>query len=500
MRPIEPATSVATREPTRDTDGMRTGMRPGIGARPRRRRATLAATAGAAALLGAAAWAQEAGEETGGLLATLGVEIGAEHRDERDGEDETGLTGRLTFGLQSITRSQSLTFSATGVYDLQDPEAESPFRPDARLAYRAQTRQTVFDLGLTYAEREVDSLFPGEVLDLGDGLTDVDFDADDLEADEGTRRDARLTLGLETGRAAPVGTRTTLAFRERRFDGTANPDLADLSARDLATTLFLRPREGLTFSVSALRAESEEDDPEQTDQRVTRVGLGVEWTLSRAWSVAATAGAAEIRTTRTDGAGRDTDKETGLDLGLTVTRALPRGPLTFVLSQEIDENGPRVETTVGRALTFRDGSSLDGRIGAVAFEDGEIRTLLALDYARPLPRGSLSLSLSRSGAVTDEGSDVVRTTGSASLRRDLTPVSALSLTGRLAAVDVVESADPEDEDALRAEIGLSYSRAVTRDWSLTASATHQAEFEDGERTDRANILSLGLSRSFAFRP
>ncbi|CUH21447.1 hypothetical protein JSE7799_00556 [Jannaschia seosinensis] len=428
-------------------------------------------------------------QETGGVLATLDVTTGLVYEDEEDGEDQSALQTQLSFGLSSITRTQRLTFLATGLFDLADPSEEDPFRPSLAFGYGTENRDTVLDVGATYRAVDIETVFPDP---------EEEFENADLLTETGTRRDASLSFGLETGRTARFGTETAIVLRDRSYVDTVNPDLGDLESQSIRTSLRFTLTPTLDLRVTGSRFESDEDDALITERERSQLGVGIDATLDKLWALSLDVGYAEFVTTNTvPGLGRIEDEETGADVLAAATRDLQNGSLSFSLARTINENGFRDTFQVGRSLEFAGGATFRGAAGITAFEEGDPQPFFELGYRQSLKSSAIVLSLAQEGDVNDEGDNVIQTSGLATYERSLTERSGLSLTGRLAAIDVLSGSE---DDTARAEVGLGYNYAVTRDWDLTAAVQHRARYNDGDRTDSSNILSLNISRSFAFRP
>lgn len=432
-------------------------------------------------------------QDGGGFLATLGVTSGLLLEDDDDEGDSSALQTQLTFGLSSITRAQRLNFALTGLFDLADPSAEDPFRPSATLAYAIESRDTVLTVNGSLQTVDVDTLF----FDPDDEFGDDEFDADDLTSQTGTRSSAVVSFGLETGRTARFGTLTTLTLRDRSYSNTTDPGLTDLRSFDIGSTLRFALTRTADLRLTGSRYESDEDDMANTERERTRVGVGIDAALDRAWTLSLDLGRGEYVTRTTTGGVVAEDIEDGLEISALAQRTMRNGTLSFSAARRIDENGFQDTVQVSRALELSRGSALDLGVGLISFEDGDSQPFFDVGYSKDLKRGAIAVSLAQSGGVTDDGDSVVRTTGSASYRRALTPRSSLSVTGRLAALDVVSGTG---SDTSRAEVGLGYTYDVTRDWGLTGAVSHRAEYSDGDRDNTTNTLSLNVSRSFAFRP
>lgn len=440
-----------------------------------------AGTASGAVLVAVAVQAQDEG-----ALATLGLSFGGQYAANDPGADEYDLSTSLSFELRSATRqgqSFGLLLEGRLVLDEDDFGFE---RPGLAIDYALANRSTALSFGASYREQDVDG--DATIFD-PDTLTIVDFIEDD-----GTRETLRINAGLQTGIDARFGTDTRLSYTARRFSSTSDPDLTDLDTWQASTVLQFEIDPRITLRTSASYQESEEEDPQNTERRTTRVGIGADLALDQLWSATVDLSYSRIETER-DILGTTETEGGGFALGFD--RAFRTGTLGISLARQITENGPEDSVRIHRDLDLANGGSLAWSLGVVSFDNGETSPIGSIAYSVPTPRGDFSVDLQQTTAVNSDDLSTVRTVLGVTYGEAITATSGWSLNGSLASVDVVGS---DADDQLRAEIGLGYNHALTDDWDLSTRLRHRVTYEGGDRDTSASILSFSLERSFSFRP
>jgi len=427
-------------------------------------------------------------QETGGLSGRVDLSAGLRFEDRDGGGDKTSLTTQLNFNLSSETRTQTLGLRGGGRFELDD-EGDTDFTPQAVvLSYGIANKDTQASGTLSFREQ-----------DLSQDVSDEDdFTGAELTAEDGERRDVSAGLSFATGGQGPFRTSTSLSYRTRTFDNVVDPDLFDSETTSLGTTFSFLINPQVTLRATGSFSETEDEDAVNTQRTRVRYGLGADVQVDRLWTAGLDLGFANIETERDDGlGGRDTTEDDSLEFGVSAARAMSNGNLTFNLGRSLSDSGEQTNFRVSRAMELAGGASLQGSFGLTAFDGGETRPVASLSYSQDTRRGAFSVDLQQSAGVNDDDDDVIRTRLSARYSEQITAVSRWSLQGSLQSVNVVDGADP---DTLRLSVGPGYSRALTDDWDFDASLTHRVTFEDGDRDSRRNTLSIGLKRSFSFRP
>lgn len=409
----------------------------------------------------------------------IDVGLGLELEDRRNRDAELEATTRLGVGYFTSTARQRLSFE-TGVTARANEDGHDLINPFARIDYARFNRdyELGFDLALARENIENDDL-------------EADFDADDLARQDGTREQVDVGVRLLTGRASPFGTETELRYSQQTFaDGATDDDSTTHSAR--STLRFtIDPR--IELRLTGFWQQVDTDDAVNTVDTTRRVTLGGVFAIDRVWTASASLGFAELETETTGGR----TLEDGVEGSFLLNRDLRNGALSFSTDHVITDDGWRNSVRVRRTISMANGDLFDASLGQIFFEEGGSGHLASLDFTRTVRSAALSFGFDYSSDLDDTDLLVQRTQLSASLRQDITDFSGWSLDGTLARVDYD---NPATVDATRLNVGVAYLHALSNDWTLAARARHQILYEDGDLSDRTNILSLNLERRFSVRP
>lgn len=428
-------------------------------------------------------------QERGAPLATINLSFDGRYTANDPDADERDLSTRLGFTLSRSTQTQSFSLATDGNF-LFDETGFSFERPGLNLGYGWQNRSTAIDFGLNYSVTDVEG-----TTDVIDPIT---LNVTDLINDDGTLETLSLSAGLITGRDARFGTQTRFSFIDRTYSGTSDPSLTDLTSWEIGTTLRfdVTPRIGLRNSASY--REIEEDDRERTVRRITRFGVAGDLLIDRLWS-GTFALDYSISETEEDNlfGGRILTEEDRHSLSLGATRRFKDGTLGISFARNLSDAGVQDSLQISRSRDFRNGTNLAVSLGLVVFPNGDTSPIFSAAYAFPTPRGGFSAGIQQVTQVDADDESVISTTANFSYDQAINAVSSWSVNGNFTNV---RSSDDNATGQSRAQVGLSYQRALNRDWSLTAALRHRVDFDSGEEDSSASTLSLSLGRSFSFRP
>jgi len=401
-------------------------------------------------------------------------------------EDEFSLDTSLSGGFFVATSNRRASFEAGLV--LQTLEGEQLITdPFVTASYAIFNRETELSFDLEYRQTDLD-----------DDVIDDEFDAEDLVEDGGTRERLEAQLGFVTGRFAPFGTDTRLRYRLTTFSPEADED--DERLYSLNSTLFLRFNPQVTLRGTGFVSRIDDEDVLETEETVVRYGLGADLSIDRAWTATLDLSFTERRTEINGAApgSRIVDIVDGFGASAVVTRDMRNGTYTFSASRVVGDTGFQDTFRVRRALALANGGNLDASIGVSNFEGADPILIYSLSYANEILRGvQFNARLDRTGGVSDDDENIIRTQIQAGLSRDLTPRSSLSFDTTLLQVEDFSLAGT---DTARVNLALSYRHALTEDWNLAARMSRQITYEDGDREDQVDVLSLGIERRFSFRP
>lgn len=445
---------------------------------------TFGAVAGLAGVVGLAVQAQEE------PLINMGLTFGARFEDRKPEDDRSVYFARLATVLTTGTRTQSLRIASDSqlTWDSTTEEGIEFERPTLNIRYSTGNRSTQFEATLSRRTEDVDAL--EEIID------PITGDLIDLVDDSGTLETLRFSTGLTTGIDAPFGTETQFSFTRRAYTGTNDPSLTDLDNYQIGTTLRFDVDPRIRLTASANFQETEEDNETSTTNRTTQYGLGGTFLIDRLWTGTAALRYSVFETEQTVGPFRLTTENEGVGYSLGLSRAMRNGSIAFVLSREESDNGEVDNFSVTRDRDLRNGGTLAWSVGLSEFPDGDVVPLASVSFSRPTIDGNFSVDLTQTARLTDDG-NVVLTSLGVNYGQEINSISNWSLNGSLTSLD---NSLGTEEDQSRASVGVTYNRALTEDWNLSTSLSHNITYAGGDFDSRASVLSLSLQRDFSFRP
>ena len=422
-----------------------------------------------------------------------GLEVSDNYNRLRD-PDGTSVVWLNTFALTYDTFTRNQRFSGTvgftyelGVYaDELDEDQGGLNSPFALLEYGIENRSTLFDVRLSYAERD-------------NGFDEIEItNADDIIVDQGTRSDLSVAADLTIGRDAPVTFTTGLRYLETRFFDTTDASLDDETLYAVDTVLSLNLTRTTSLFFATTYEERDEDDAADTFEVNSSASLGLSFATAGGLEGTVSFGYAVDEIERTIDGERIDSRTDSPVASVSLTQARPNGVVRAGLSQEVNERGRRTRLTLGRALAFRSGG-LDATLGLTYAEyDERLRGIGSLSYQHDLPRGSLRLRFSQE--VTDdrdEEEDVFISTAGLDYTRPLTTISSLNLSIDLSASEAV---DADEADTQRASLRISYLRQLTEEWNLNAGYRHSTFRETDLSPIIENAVFARIERRFDVRP
>src|SRR6056297_2287963 len=334
------------------------------------------------------AGAQDAGDPP---VLFLDIATGLSFEQNLNRPDEVEATTRFGVGYFTSTYDQRLSFE-TGVTARGREEGFDLIDPFVSIAYARFNRDYEIGGDLTYRRSEIDGTALGD-----------DFDADDLDREDGTREDIDFGVRLVTGRASPFGTDTQLRYEEANFfDGATTADFERMTA---SSTLRFTIDPRIELTLSGFWQEEETDDALNTVDTTTRLTVGADLAIDRVWSASVGLGAARVETETTGG----TRSEEGLEGSFILTRDLPNGGLAFSTDHVVTDDGWRNSIRVRRMIEMANGDMFDASIGQIFFEEGGSGHLASLDFTRTTRTGFMSVGLDYSSDLDDADQLVQRT-------------------------------------------------------------------------------------------
>ncbi len=480
-------------------------------------------------------------DDPGGRTLRLTVGQSLQYSDNIDlvaNPTENILRSSTSLGLaySDVTRTQAFRFSTAGAYDI-DSDGQTEFSdPFARLSYALEGANSRLNLSARYSRTDLDdaffdlSLIPPEddILDPeGDPVTGI------AQIEGGVRVNTAYAVGFETGMQSNIGFRLDLSAQARRYTETTDPDLFATQTRRIGvlTTFRINPQITARLTASARRYEAEDTD--QTDRTETSFGAGVAFDVAPDLTLDLALSQQRTETKRVSG----TTVSDGLAYTIGVDRTLPNGTIAIDFSSEDTLNGRRSTLRGSRSMTLPREGTLSYGIGVTQTSGFSLEPLFSLAYEQPLKLGSFGVELSQE-ARTDEEDDtaVIVTQASANYAAPLTETLNWSISAGLSDVsrqgvtgedrrrinlrsdlvgqvndisswsagvtlsDTETSTTATTEEERRYGLQLAYRRALAQDWDMVARYQHTTILDSVAADRRSNAISLGLEKTFDFRP
>ncbi len=436
-------------------------------------------------------------QETGGVRIIVGVEQGLDlGRNTTLSVPATGerasATTRLSFGIISETRTQSLRLDAESAFRFESisGEASSAFdAPALTLAYARQGAQASLNVSASYAQQDIETLRSLSAFIDEDGVFVLPEDFADLTGTgQRTTYDARAALVL--GRDAPLGFQFDLGASGTTYQDTTDPGLTDTKRTNLGASARLQLSAVLTGTISLSYATFEEDNAVQTERTTRDLDFGLTYLISPRATLDAAIGSTSTDTSETTG---DTRTQ-GLTGRIALGYDMPNGTANAVLDASRDASGDqRLGLQFGRSLELPAGR-LSGTLGVTRPENDDVSLIGSIDWFQELPTGSFSVRLNRSVAVAADDETRLTTLASARYSYDINSLSSLSLGLSY----VVADATSTTNRVTQTDATATYSYALTRDWNLNTGVSYRVRDETTVGRASSPVLSVSIGRDFEF--
>jgi hypothetical protein len=459
---------------------------------------TITAVSTAALLAaGSISWAQQAEEPAGGRF-TLDLSAGAsfdtnEGLDDPSEGDTTRTNVGATFGFldeTEISRLAISVFSRAELAESPDPDIDGfDFRiPSASLDYTREGRDSLLTLTGRYFYDRVDD---DVLIFLDENLNPVD-----LTVDGGDLR--RVTLGgtLSTGINAPIGVDVSGFFDNRDYIDTTDPDLYDRLSFGGDGALRFNLTEVMTGRLTASYARDDDDDIGDTLTETVAYGAGLSYQFDQVTTFIGDISYVTIEETTF---GITDNPNEGWSYNLGVQRELSDGGVGVSLAQTVNSAATRTQISFNRARDLPDGA-LSYEIGySIADEDeGENRFVGGLDYRRDLPSGSITASFSQEAVANDDDEDTLVSRLVLAYAQEINSVSSFGVDFGLGRSEDIGGG--AEDPTTRANLGVTYRHALTRDWDWVLGYEARYLLEDGSDPATGNRVFTLIDRSFTFRP
>lgn len=400
----------------------------------------------------------------------------------RDDDDGTVISSGLSFGLSSQTRTRSLLLS--GGFGIEAGEGSGDLdQPNLAFSYGIQNKSTALNFSLGLRQRDVDSSF---------------FQADDqlitnveLVEDDGERQDRNAALGLEFGRDGPVQLDVDAGIREVRFFDTLSPELFDTEGTNLSALARFRIRPDM-FLIAGVDHQDFDTFGQGADRQATGLQLGVLLSRDEDFELSATLHFDTVDIV--DASGARTNE--GAGLSVTGSRTLGDGRIWFDFTSREFDSGRRSTVNVGRELDLKNGD-LSFSVGLRDGEDSTQGILYGFDYNTALSDVTqLSAGFDQTLGSDVDAQEIVSSTGQLSIQHML--AKDKSITSAITVFDV--NTLGVDDDSTRFSATFGYTQALARDWDLNAQIQWRETQRASAADDSETTISIGVSRTFDWRP
>jgi len=453
-----------------------------------------------AALLaaGSFSWAQQA-ESPSGIRFTVDLSAGASVDSNEDLDDPSlGTTTRTnlgaTFGLLDETEVSRLAvrvFSRAEWADSPDPDKDGfDFRiPSGSLTYSRQGADSRLGLTARYFFDRVDD---DVLIFLDENLNPVD-----LIVDGGDLRRVTLGADLSLGINAPIGFDGRVFFDDRDYIGTTDPDLFDRRSYGGNAALRFTLTDVVTGRLTAAYSRRDDDDFGDPVSETFSYGGGLSYQIDQITSFNADLSYTTIDETLFD---VTTTENEGWAYNVGIQRQLGNGSIGASLSQLIEESSTRTVISFQRARNLPDGS-LSYSLGYSIADDednSENGFVGGVNYRRDLRSGSVSANATQEFRSNDDGEDTLVSRIALNYNQEINSVSSFGVSFGLGRSDEVGGSS--DDTTTRANLGVTYRHALTRDWDWVVGAEARYLLEDGGDPATGNRVFTLIDRSFTFRP
>lgn len=407
----------------------------------------------------------------------------------------TIFDNRLSFGLTSITASQELRLSGSGVLRY----AEIPGRtvsgfedPRFQFNYKIENSNSRLTADARYRRADREFLDPFQV-----EQEEQILDGTGLFTGGGTLTTRNASVTYETGLNAPLGFRITGSHAEKQYEDLSilNSRLFDTETDSIDATVSAKLSPVTVMRFNAGHKKYRADDSVQTERETVDYSIGITQDLDQVWVLDARLGRTEVDTTDTTGS-RTTKGTNGL---LKLTRTLANGSIFASYDSTVNQNGTREALRFGRDLQLPSGN-LSASLGVTRTPAGNTGSNAAITYSHALASSNFNLSLKRDVSTNNNSEEIVDTRLAVGYDYQIDAISSLNFSvnyGRSASADDLSTVPTVERTTLTA----SYSRALTQDWDLTGGVTLRRRSDTSAPGDaESNSVFVTLDRTFSFRP
>lgn len=434
--------------------------------------------------------------EDGSLLYTFGFSSEIRTSDNRQLTNPSSGNSaysdtRLSFGAAAKTRGQTLDFLISNRFRFSTGDGappDEPFLPELRLNYTRESLNARFTALASLDSRDLSI----------DDLPEEISNPNQLIPDDGIELRQNLSLGIETGLAAPLGADARIFTSRTDYFDTTDPDNFDRATVGGSVGLTLRPDQATSIRLGYSISVYEADDTFETERTTESIDLSANRQLDPLTTVYGSFGYKTVdEELRLLPPGFGNDEE-GFIATAGINRAVPDGLIGLELSHDVTGAGGRTDLSVTREFTLPAGS-LSLTLGVTEPEGASYQPTGSIAYEHERQRQTLTLTALSSIVVDDE--DSVQRLSRIGLNYDfaINERDSLGLAFDYARTDQISGLSTTRETQ-RTTATASYTRALTDDWDLRTGYSHRFRDEAGGVDAHSNEIFVRIGRDFSWRP
>lgn len=310
----------------------------------------------------------------------------------------------------------------------------------------------------------------------------------DTVSSSGTRETLRSSFSLLLNQNGPISFDLVAdTWQLNYYD--ADPTLTDQSRSNVDAMLGFRLNPLFVATLGAGYRYKVNGNSIHTNITTTRADAGFNADLNQLTTAQFRLGYATVDTENDLG----TSTRSSIVGDLSLQSQLKNGNIRGAVFSRIDENGPRLDVTVGRLYQWQYGS-LDGTIGGSTSDSTDWRMIGNVAYTYQLQSSRITANFAQLTTVDSQSQNVINTNFTLGYTQKVTNVSSVGIAFLAGLIRYQNSTrDPTERTA----VTLSYDRALTPDWTMNFGYRHR--FLNSNTTDNANsnAVFMGLNRSFA---
>lgn len=397
-------------------------------------------------------------------------------------EDPPGatLTARTGLGFEygAETRVQSLRLSLGTDLEGRFGEADRDYdfvNDRATLSFSRDGANAGLDLTARYRNTPFDDIEIGE-----------EGDPDFLVIDAGRRELQSIGLGFDIGRDARTSLEFDLGWSKTDYVDTVDPDLLDSETFDLDARASFALTRSLDASLLAGIQETDEEGDVTRESSYIGVGLSGETRSGFTFS-------GDLTYDRSETVGGANPKDVdGVGFNLSLRQDRPLGAYSLTLGSRIDDAGRYSRISLGRDLELPRGG-LSWSVGVTDYDDTDPGLTGSVSWTQETRDGLFVADLQRTQRPNDSVPYADTRVG-LTYSGDLTEISRWGASLSYFAEDELNGSD----DASRTSASVSYSRDLTKDWSLNTGYEYTlVDPASGEDRDR-NSVFVTIQRDVIF--